>query len=183
MMKKIFLAGCLAGLMAACSTSPTAQYAIDAPLLETARKNSATIEVLEVSLPLYMQGQEIPVMMEDGSIRTDPSALWADDPARAISLNLAEALSRMSGGVASVEPWPLDERADRRLDVRVKTLLATNQGALKFSGQYFMVDDDGGKPKVDWFDITVPMSERSGRSIARATGIATQRLAELVLAR
>jgi uncharacterized lipoprotein YmbA len=107
------------------------QYAINGADLELGRKSGTTIEVLEVSLPLYMQGQEIPMMGEDGSIQSDPSALWADDPARSISLTLAESLSRLSGGVASVEPWPLDDRAQRRLDVRVKTLLATNSEAPK----------------------------------------------------
>jgi len=173
----------LSGVLAACSSPQVAQYAISGQEIEAARKSGTTIEVLEVSLPLYMQGQEIPMMGEDGSIRSDPSALWADDPARSISLTLAEALSRLSGGVASVEPWPLEDPAARRLDVRVKSLLATNTGELKFSGQYFMVSDTGRSPKVDWFDITVPLAEKSGATIAQATGLATQELARQVLGR
>ena len=182
-MRHALLTLLLTGFLGACINQQSSQYAISGADLAAARATGTTIEVLEVSLPLYMQGQEIPMMGEDGAIRTDPSALWADDPARAISLNLAEALSRLSGGVASVEPWPLDERAAKRLDVRVKTLLATNSGALKFSGQYFMVSDTGKRPKVDWFDITVPLPEKTGGAIARATGLATQELARQVLGR
>lgn len=169
------------GFLAACAPSNVSQYAISGADLEAARASGTSIEVFEVSLPLYMQSQEIPVMGADGAIRSNASALWADDPSRAISLNLAEALSRLSGGVASVEPWPLDEPAKARLDVRVKTLLAHQQGQLRFAGQYFLVSDTGRRPKVEWFDIKVPMEEVNGMTIAQATGLATQRLARQIL--
>ena len=166
--------------MSACSNN-ISQFAIEGNPLEEGRRSNTTIEVLEVSLPLYMQGQDIPVMDENGAIKTTSGAEWADDPARAISLNLAQSLSRLSGGIASVEPWPLDEPALKRLDVRVKTLLANNRGTLDFSGQYFLTPDDGSKPKVDWFNIAVPMRSLDARSIAHATGIATQQLAREIL--
>lgn len=169
-------------LMSAC-TNDVSQFAIEGNPLEAGRRSNTTIEVLEVSLPLYMQGQDIPVMDETGAIKTSDGAVWADDPARSISLNLAESLSRLSGGIASVEPWPLDEPALKRLDVRVKTLLANNLGILEFRGQYFLTPDDGSKPKVDWFNIAVPMRALDARSIAHATGIATQQLAREILGR
>lgn len=180
---KVFFALLLTTTIFACSTANVAQYPINGVELETARASGTTIEVLEVSLPLYMQGEEIPMMGEDGAIHTDPNAVWADEPARAISLNLAEALSRLSGGVVSVEPWPLDDPASRRLDVRVKTLLAGNDGNLKFSGQYFLVSESGKRPKVEWFDISVPLDSKTGASIANATGLATQQLARQILGR
>jgi len=122
-MKRIVSPLLLIGFLAACDTTNVSQYAISGAALEPARASGTAIEVFEVSLPLYMQSQEIPVMGLDGAIRSNSNALWADDPSRAISLNLAEALARLSGGVAAVEPWPLDEPAKARLDVRVKTLL------------------------------------------------------------
>ncbi len=169
------------GFLGGCAASDVSQYAIEGEALETAQASGTRIEVYEVSLPLYMQSQEIPVMGMDGAIRSSSSALWADDPSRAISLNLAEALSRMSGGVASVEPWPLDEPARARLDVRVKTLLADESGQLQFAGQYFMVSDTGRRPKVEWFDIKIPIEEVNGKTIAQATGLATQQLARQIL--
>lgn len=171
---------CLA-LLTACSNAPVSQFAISGEPIEQARKSSTTIEVFEVSLPLYMQAQEIPVMGSDGAIKSNAQALWADEPSRSISLHLAEALSRLSGGIASVEPWPLEDPARQQLDVRVKTLLATVGGELRFSGQYFLVSDTGNRPKVEWFDISVPLVKLTGTSIAQATGAATQQLARQIL--
>jgi len=180
-MKRIVSPLLLIGFLAACDTTNVSQYAISGAALEPARASGTAIEVFEVSLPLYMQSQEIPVMGLDGAIRSNSNALWADDPSRAISLNLAEALARLSGGVAAVEPWPLDEPAKARLDVRVKTLLADEKGQLRFAGQYFMVSESRRGPKVEWFDIRVPMSEVNGMMIAQATGLATQHLARQIL--
>ena len=139
-----------------------------------------TIEVLEVSLPLYAQGQEIPFAEASGAIRTDKGSVWADTPSRAISLSLAESLSKLTGSVTAVEPWPLDESAAVKLDVRVKKLLASAEGSLEFSGQYFIVYGSDRNPVSEWFEISIPVAGQTGADISKATGAAINELAEMV---
>lgn len=170
----------LIAALTACSTPSTLQYAIDTPTVTEGKAARTTVEVLEVSLPLYAESQEIPLAEASGAIRTDASSLWADTPTRAISINLAESLSKMTRTVAAVEPWPLEDAAQAKLDVRVKTLLASVRGSLQFSGQYFIVYDTGRAPTAQWFDITVPLTGQGGSDISAATGIAVNELAQRV---
>lgn len=173
----------LATALSACTSNNVSQFALEIPNVETARATGLTVEVLEISLPLYAQSQEIPMRDVDGAIKSDPAVLWADEPTRSISLGLAETLSRMTGGVAAVEPWPLDDRAAYRLDVRVSELVATPDNTLKFSGQFFVINDDGRRPKVEWFDLTVPIAGSDGQSVARATSQAVVELSGLIAAK
>lgn len=173
----------LLAALSACSAPNPSQYVIEAPAVAETGKVRTTIEVLEVSLPLYAQGQEIPFAESSGAIRTDQSAIWADMPSRAISLSLAESLSKLTGSVTAVEPWPLEESAAVKLDVRVKNLLASAEGSLEFSGQYFIVYGSGRNPVSDWFEISIPVAGQSGAEISKATGAAINELAQMVVNR
>lgn len=168
--------------LTACAKQDESQYVIQSPDLTAARQSQMTVEVLEVSLPRYAQDQEIPVADADGVIRTDGNALWADAPTRAVSLGLAEALSKLTGAVTAVEPWPLDEPADATLDIRVKTLLASAGDGLRFSGQYFVVYEADRQPRTAWFDIRVPIAGLSAGDVSRATGAAVTELAKTIAA-
>lgn len=165
-------------VLAACSPANVAQYEIQMPAVAPARPARIMIEVAEVSLPLYAQSQEIAVADAAGAIRTDPDKLWADDMQRAVSLALAESLMRHSGAVVAAEPWPLLDRAEARLDVRVKTLVAGVDGQLRFAGQYFLVFDDARRPRINWFDLSVPLPRISAAAVSRATGLAIDGLAQ-----
>ena len=171
----IFLAA-----LSACSSPDISRYAVKTPDVAATAKSRTTVEVREVSLPLYARDQEIPYSDQTGAIRTDRNALWADTPARAISLGLAESIAKQTGAVVAVEPWPLDESADVKLDVRVRTLLASADGSLRFSGQYFVVFESGRSPRSEWFDISIPSEGQSGQDIAAATGAAVSELAKMV---
>lgn len=171
----IFLAA-----LSACSSPDISRYAVRIPDVAATGKSKTTVEVLEVSLPLYARDEEIPHADPTGAIRTERNALWADTPARAISLGLAESISKLTGAVVAVEPWPLDESADVKLDVRVRTLLASTDGSLQFSGQYFIVFRSGRNSRSEWFDIDIPSSGQTGQDIAAATGSAIAELAKIV---
>lgn len=170
----------LIAALTACARPDVTQFAITMPAIEPVRATRATVEVLEVSLPLYAQGQEIAFTDTTGAIRTDATALWADEPSRAISIALAQALSSGTGATVAVEPWPLDDRAGAKLDVRVKTLVASAQGTLTMSGQFFLVFDSDRPAISDWFDINVPLRGTTGLDISAATGTAVAELAQIV---
>ncbi len=170
----------LLAALSGCSNPDISRYAVNTPEAAAIGKSKTTIEVLEVSLPLYARDQEIPYADQTGAIRTDRSALWADTPARAISLGLAESISQLTGAVVAVEPWPLDTSADVKLDVRVRTLLASTDGSLQFSGQYFVVFESGRSPRSEWFDIKIASGGQTAQDIAAATGTAIAELAKMV---
>ncbi len=170
----------LVAALSACSTPNASQYEIVTPEIAEAKRLKTTIEIQEVSLPLYAQSQEIPFAEASGAIRTDQGSIWADTPSRAVSISLAESLSKLTGSVAAVEPWPLDEPAQVTLDVRVKKLLASADGFLEFSGQYFIVFDSGRNPASDWFEIRIPVAGQTAAEISQATGTAINELAKIV---
>ena len=48
-----------------------------------------SIEVREISLPYYAEGEEVAVLAEDGTVQIVDGILWADLPPRALTLRLA----------------------------------------------------------------------------------------------
>lgn len=182
-MKPLYLALLFSiAALSACTRPDISRFALDTPATAQAAKTRTTIEIRDVSLPLYAREQQIAFADPGGAIRSDNSALWADTPSRAIAFGLAESISRLTGAVVAGEPWPLDEPADVHLDVRVRTLLAASDGSLHFSGQYFVVFESGRSARSDWFDINIPASGRGGQDIAQATGAAVHELAKKVSA-
>ncbi|MEO0912599.1 MAG: PqiC family protein [Pseudomonadota bacterium] len=169
--------------LAACSTDgKIAQFTlVELPAGERVSIPYSSVELRSVSLPLYAEAEEIPVLVEDGSIRTTSEVLWADAPERAITTRLARNLAEATNATVAAEPWPLEGFPDARLEVRVERLIASNAGPLTFSGTWFVAAlTSRGQDTSQPFAITVPFTGEGPAARAAAQSEATRQLALLI---
>jgi hypothetical protein len=168
--------------LAACG-STVERFAVPAPA-ETAVPRIAsryrTIEVRQVSLPTYAASEEIASRGEGGAITSDKSLLWADEPARAITLELARMLGVMTRAQVAAEPWPFLDRAAALVDVRVEEMVAAADGTFRLSGQYYVAPDSGIGGQSGLFEISAPIVGEGPVAIAAARGAAVRDLAEQI---
>ena len=169
--------------LAACKTSDI-RYA--SPVIEpTARIASryASLEVVDVTMPVYAAKEDIFVEDTDGAIKA-PGPLWADAPARAMTLQLARDLAAITGATVAPEPWPFRGYAEAKVDVRFEEMLVTASGTFRISGQYFIAPDTGGRNRSGQFSISAPLpAQPSPSQIAAARGAVTSSLAEEIASR
>ncbi len=168
--------------LAACGADPI-RYEV--PRVEAAARVSvpyAGIEVKEVSLPTYAALEEISVQQPDGTLASDASLLWADDPARAVTLDLTRNLARITGRKVASEPWPFRSIPDVSVDVRIERIVADTSGTFRLSGQYFVAPDNTpGPERSAVFDLAVPFAADGGlAAIAAARASAVAQLAEVI---
>ena len=153
------------------------------PPVEPAAKVSSrygALEVVEVTLPAYAATEEIFLQQPDGAIEA-LGPLWADLPARAMTLQLARDLGVITGATVAPEPWPFRGFSDARVDVRFEEMLATASGQFRISGQYFVAPEEGDGDRSGRFSIAVPLPEDPGAAqIAAARGAASVILAEQI---
>lgn len=170
---------------AACSTTPEQRVAVPPAPDEVKQQRIAfgTVLLREVSLPRYAAGEEIFVADEAGLLSVRPGLLWADDPARAITLELARHLGRVTGARVVSEPWPFDTPAEAQVELRLEEMLAREAGVFRLSGQYF-VTSESGRARARLFGIEVPLAAPAGAeggidatALAQARGQAVRDLA------
>lgn len=175
----------LAGLLAACGAAP---LRIAVPPLSTGEGIAvgfASVEVVEVSLPAYAEGDEIFVLGQGGALTEAGGAIWADDPSRALTLDLARLLGEITGARVAPEPWPYDEDAGARLDIRVAEFAPDlTRAAFVLRGQYFVAAQDGsGRDRAREFSVAGRLPAEPGpAAIAAARSEATLALALLIAA-
>ncbi|MHA6343954.1 PqiC family protein [Roseivivax sp. CAU 1761] len=170
------------GLLAACG--PGDQRFATPPSAPEARVASRypTLEVVEVTLPTYAAGEEIFVEEPGGAI-TELGPLWADDPARAVTLQLSRDLGAITGAQVAPEPWPFRTFPAAKVDVRLEDMRATLAGGFMMSGQFFVAPEEGEGvgDRAGSFRIEVPLPENpSVRVIAAARSAAVTALAEQI---
>lgn len=138
----------------------------------------STIEVLDVSLPDYAADDRIFVQVPGGAL-TPTGAIWADDPARALTLELSLALADLTGARVAPEPWPFEEPPEAQVDVRLAEIVADAAGAFVMRGQYFVASrDESGRDTAREFRIAIPLPPEPGpATIAAARAQATVALA------
>lgn len=168
---------CVAALLAGCAGN-TARFLIEpASPATTQRVRVSTIEVRNVSLPAYASGLEIAVQQPDGALRNVDGSIWADDPERGITTALARNLDVATTATAAAEPWPLDGRAQVRVDVRVDRMLAGADGTFRFAGQFALSSPDGIiRERLQRFDISIPLPESTPAAVSVASGQAISAL-------
>lgn len=128
-----------------------------------------SVEVRDVSLPLYASQEPIFVEGPDGALTSDSSLLWADDPVRGFTEGLAFSLAAQTRARVAAEPWPFYDRPQVRVDVRVSRALPGRDGIYRLSGQYFVAATQGTAREVARrFDLAAPFVELSAVSIAAA---------------
>jgi len=166
-------------LAAACGGNEKRFAVPSAPIeMGTIRIAHGTVEVLEVSLPSYAADPEIAVRGPDGAVELSNSLLWADEPTRAVTLELTRYLGQATGARVASEPWPFYDPAQARVEVRVEEMLAEGATLFRMSGQYFVAPQNGGRDRSGLFSITAPIAPDGGApAIAAARGAVVRDLA------
>ncbi len=106
-----------------------------------------TLEVAlrEVRLPRYAVDERLSVLQPDGVARREEYQRWAEDPTRAVSQNLAEALRRATGGPVALEPWPSGFQPDRRVEVEFVRLIGAPDGPFEATGTWRVLEGARGR--------------------------------------
>lgn len=158
---------------------PSALIAVNEPTAEgRVRVSMASLELKEPSLPGYALADEIPLEGDGGLVNVVDAVLWADKPARAISLELTRHLSALTRIRIAPAPWPFEAQPDASLDLRFETLLARADGQFQASGQYFVARLDGGRERSGFFDLTETIAQpATAQSISDARGRVIKALA------
>ncbi len=166
-------------MVVGCAATPPRYVVPRAASAERIGIGFRTVEVRRVTLPSYASLSEIFVEGSDGSVVEAKSAIWADEPDRAITLELTRALGQITGAKVASEPWPFDAFPQARVEVRFEDMLARRDGQFILSGQYFVAALDGSsRDRAKLFDITAPIASDGGASaIAKARGETVQALA------
>lgn len=143
----------------------------------------STVEVLDISLPDYAADDRI-FVQAPGGVLAPSGAIWADDPARALTLELSLALAGITGERVAPEPWPFEEPPEAQVDVRLAEIVADASGAFVLRGQYFVASRDGsGRDTAEEFRIVIPLPPEPGpATIAAARARATVALAQEIAA-
>ncbi|QPM91240.1 PqiC family protein [Pseudooceanicola algae] len=140
-----------------------------------------SVEVQDVSLPDYAASGQIPERQADGSISSSRSVLWADEPTRAVTMELSRLLRQITGAEIAAEPWPFYDNAQAQLLVRVESMLAEGDGSFRLTGQFFVAPRDGRSGRSSDFMISVPVAAPGGPgAIADARSAAVLALAQRI---
>lgn len=167
-----------AAALTACTTKDIRYASIQAEPSVRIETRYQTVEVVEVTLPVYAASEAIYTQDANGAISA-LGPLWADNPARAITMQLARDMAAITGAMVAPEPWPFRGRAEARAEVRIEEMLAMADGTFRISGQYFVAPENAGRDRSGQFSISVPLpAQPSPERIAAARGAATSSLAE-----
>lgn len=165
-------------LVAGCSSVPDQRLTVPrSPVEAKERIAFASVAVREVSLPGYAAGEQIYLADAAGLLSAQPGLFWADDPSRAITLELTRHLAQMTGARVASEPWPFGTFPEVQVEVRIEEMLAQDAGLFRLAGQYF-ISSESGRARARLFDLSVPLPDEGGAAaIAAARGQALRDLA------
>lgn len=167
-------------LLAACGGDGPVRYA--APEVQTDTRVSIphrTVAVREVSLPTYATEEIIAVADGRGGIRESTDRIWADDPTRAVTLEVTSALGGITGRTVAADPWPFRGDPDAVVDIRLEEFIADERGAFTARGQFYIAhSDEGRRDRTQRFRIVQPFDPEGGfPAIAAARSRAVNALA------
>ena len=140
----------------------------------------ATVEIREVTLPSYAAAEEITRQDASGVLQSTTDVLWADAPERAIALELARNLAKLSGARVASNPWPFEAFPDARLDIRFEELLPGADGQFRARGQYFVAVEEG-RERAGLFELSRAVEQNAGPAdLARIRKLLILDVAEFV---
>ena len=165
-------------LLAACGADPVLFATPEVAATQRIGIAYRTVEVRDVTLPLYAENEEILIEGAGGALVPLEGVSWADDPQRAVTLELSEALGRLTGARVAAEPWPYDSFPDAFVAVRVSRFAAGADGVFRISGQWHAGGRDGVRERSGAFAASAPYDPEGGApAIAAARALAVNDLA------
>jgi hypothetical protein len=168
-------------LLAGCGSPPERFAAPLAPPGARIGISVSQLEVRQVTLPSYALDEEIWVETPGGALTADADLLWADEPQRGVTLELARQLAAITKARVAAEPWPFEALPQARLEVRISDFVAGADGRFRIAGQYITVALDAGRDQVRDFSVSAPIPPESGvPGIAAARAVAVRDLARLI---
>ncbi|MGR3762349.1 PqiC family protein (plasmid) [Roseobacteraceae bacterium NS-SX3] len=183
MLLRPFALACSFLALVACGGEPARFATPEAAPAEQIRVSYRSIELREVSLPLYAAAEEIAVADAAGQVQAARGSLWADDPVRSVTLALVRALSGITGARTASEPWPFASPPDVAVEVRFEEFLAGESGLFTARGMYFVAPAALGRAeRARSFTITKSFSPEGGfPAIAAARAAIISELAEQIV--
>lgn len=178
MIKHVFLGASLA-VLAACSGSTTRLDMSQVSSTLDLRAAVSSAMVRTVSLPTYAAAEELSFETPEGLIISDETVLWADDPARAVTLAVARTMGEILKADVGPDPWPFVGLPDVAIDVRVSRMVTNAAGVFELEGQYFIGGDGIDYPRsTTAFAIAKPLTGEGAAGIADAQARAIVALSE-----
>ncbi|MGB5559524.1 MAG: ABC-type transport auxiliary lipoprotein family protein [Paracoccaceae bacterium] len=171
----------LVAVIAGCGADPSRITLPPVETAQTVRISVSSVEITQVSLPLYAESEEIAVEAESGALISDDSLLWADDPKRAVTQALVTNLTGLTSAKIAAEPWPFDQFPDARLVVRFDRFLPKANGQFEVSGQYYVARVNSDiRETAKSFKLSAPFTPGDAVSISAAQANVLKELATLV---
>lgn len=183
-LRKTFSATALA-ILVACSSTPVSRIDI-APVGSDLRLNAVvgSAMVRSISLPSYAAAEEVSFETAEGLITSSETLLWADEPARAITLTIARHLDAILTANVGPDPWPFIGLPDVGIDIRVTRMIAGGDGNFALEGQYYVGGDGIDYPnQTATFAISKPLISAEQSAIAFAQAQALLELSEQIARR
>ncbi len=177
-LRNLILGSAIAAL-AACASNTTRLDMTPAKSTLSLRAAVSSAMVRTVSLPTYAAAEELAYETPDGLIATNNAVLWADDPARAVTLSLTRNLGDILSADVGPDPWPFVGLPDVAIDVRVSRMITDASGYFELEGQFFVGGDGVDYPRSsETFAISKPLITNGTAGIAAAQSQALVALAE-----
>lgn len=141
----------------------------------------SSLMIRSVSLPSYAAAEEVAFQSPEGLIATAPDVLWADEPERAVTLQITRHLNDIMGITVGPDPWPFASLPDVAVEIRVEDMLARADGTFQFRGQYFLGGDGIDYRNASYnFDLTEPLIGEGLTGLAQARAAAVLKLSEAI---
>jgi uncharacterized lipoprotein YmbA len=134
-----------------------------------------------ITLPAYAAGPAILTSGADGAL-VATSGQWADDPENGFTAALAAAVEARSSARVAVEPWPLAQGPDARVEVRLDRMVPNAAGLFELSGQIAITAPDGRlSDRLRRVSLSVPITGTGPSAIAAAQSQAIAGLADQIV--
>lgn len=152
-------------LLAACAETGEPVRFITTTPEETARITipQQSVALREVSLPAYATEEGIAIADASGAVTTAPDRIWADDPTRAVTLRLTNALADLTGRVIASDPWPFRDEPEATVEVRIEEFVAEAAGRFVARGRIYVAQEiEDRSDRAFSFALAEPFAPEAG---------------------
>ncbi len=141
----------------------------------------SVIGLSTLELPLYAEDARMTVLGPGLVALQKDDDRWAVELPEAATSVLAVALARRTGATVLAEPWPVEARADMRIDVLADRFIGRDDGTVEFAGEFRIAHARFGDRVISRrFSITAPPSGEGLEGIATSHALALAGLADQI---